>query len=188
MRFTKIQSDFIYKNYKGISSKKLTDMFNAEFGTDRTPESINAFKGHRKLRSGYYASRFKAGIKPWNTGTKGATHANSGSFKSFPIGQIYESENKKLIKTAKGWQQYSRYMYEKYHSCKLTSNERINFLDNDRTNFSKENLIKVTKQEVARINHDGYIFDDPELNKAGINIVRLKMKVREKNANDRKNK
>lgn len=187
MRYTKQQSEFIIKNYKGISSQELADKFNSRFGTKRAASSINAFKGHHKLRSGYN-NYFKPGMVPWNKGTKGLTKSNKGSFKPVPIGTIHSSETKKLIKTSNGWQQYSRYIYEKYHNCKLNQNERINFLDNNNTNFSEENLIKVTKQEVARINHDGYIFDDAELNKVGINIVRLKMKVREMNVNNRKNK
>jgi len=188
MKYTKEQIDFIYKNYKGISSRELTKKFNKKFSTSRESTSINAFKGHHKLKSGYN-NYFKPGNQPWNTGTKGLVKANSGSRKPAPIGKIYSSSGHNLIKTVNGWQQYSRYKYEEYHDCKLTPNERINFLDNDNTNFAKENLIKVTKQEVARIHREGYLYDDPTLNKVGISMVRLKMKVRDiSNANNRKDK
>lgn len=185
--FTKKQNDFIYQNYKNISSQQLASLINKEFGTSFTAIQLRSFKVHHKLKSGYN-NHFKPGTVPWNKGTKGVMKANSGSFKPSKIGQTNIHDGYKIIKTLQGWQQYSRYMYEKYHDCKLTSDERINYLDGDKSNFAKENLIKVTKQEVARLHHDGYSFDNPDLNKASINVVRLKMKVREANAKNRKNK
>lgn len=185
--FTKKQSDFIYQNYKSISSQQLADLVNKKFDTNFTATQLRSFKMHHKLKSGYN-NYFKPGTIPWNTGTKGLMKANSGSRKPVPIGSKYMKYGKALIKTDTGWKQYSRYVYEKYHDCKLNSNERIYFLDGNNRNFSKKNLTKVTKQEIARIHHEGYFFNNPELNKAGISIVRLKMKVREINANDRKDK
>lgn len=179
--FTKNQTEFIKENYFGISSQELADKLNQQFNTNFTAVQLNAYKGHHGLKCDFNATQFKTCNVPWNDGTKGQglTGANKGSFKPKPIGSMNRHQNCTLIKTANGWETYARYMYEKYHDCKLTDNERINFLDRDTTNFSKENLIKVTMQEVARLHRNGYVFDDPELNKASIGVVRLKIKVKE---------
>lgn len=181
MKYTKKQSEYIREHYKGISSKELADMFNAEFGTDRTPESINAFKGHYGLKSGWN-NHFPKGHTPWNNGTKGQrlTTRNKTSFKPKPVGTIIHKKNGYTwIKDTDGWKSYAVFMYEKYHNYKVTDNDTIRFLDRDITNFSKNNLVRVTKKENAELNRRIPNYDYPELNRTSINILRLRNKVKE---------
>lgn len=42
------------------------------------------------------------------------------------------------------WEYKQRYLYEKYHNVKLTTNDYIIFLDGNRNNFSKDNLERVS--------------------------------------------
>lgn len=185
MKYTKPQIKFIHEHYKGISSMELADMFNKEFGTDRAPESINAFKGHHGLKSGWN-NHFKKGNIPWNNGTKGqgVSKKNKGSFKPKSIGSIrtHKRTGYKWIKTADGWTPYMQYMYEKYHGVKIGDDEAIRLLDGDKNNYSKENLIKITKREAAFVNKNSYLFDNAEMNQAGINIAKVKLKLKDLNS------
>ena len=61
-----------------------------------------------------------------------------------PIGAERMTKDGILIKVAQPnvWKRKARVMYEKYHNCKLNANDYILFLNQDRNDFSKENLIK----------------------------------------------
>ena len=61
-------------------------------------------------------------------------------------------------KTKDGFVQKNRYLYEQYHNEKLDPIEDIVvFLDNDHTNFSKENLYKMKRRTHAiMVNHRLY--------------------------------
>ena len=49
------------------------------------------------------------------------------------------------------WEYLQRKKYEEYHNVKLKDDEYVIFLDQDKRNFSKENLKLVTRQESAMI-------------------------------------
>lgn len=70
--FTEKQREFIKKHAKGITSNKLTELVNAEFGTAFTKEQIRNFKSNNKIHSGLDTKigQFKAGQTPWNKGKK----------------------------------------------------------------------------------------------------------------------
>lgn len=184
MRYTKDQKQWIKDNYLGTSSRALAEAFNNKFGTDLPWEKMRYFKRNNGLKSGHI-TRFSKKDEPWNKGTKGICKSNRTSFKKGsrphnykPVGstRIESKDGYKSIKVAEHkWVSYSRYMYEKYHQVKLKRNETVRFLDQDKTNFSRDNLVKVTNAESAVINHQGYSFDDPELSKIGINIAKMKI-------------
>lgn len=50
--FTEPIKDFIYKHYKGIGSRELTGMINAEFGIELEVSQVKNFKMRSRLRSG----------------------------------------------------------------------------------------------------------------------------------------
>ena len=57
-----------------------------------------------------------------------------------------------------------RYLYEKYHNVTLTFDDMIIFLDNDKTNFSRENLYKVSRT-VAGIMVGNELHDTKQISK-----------------------
>ena len=68
--------------------------------------------------------------------------------------QTYLKENIVYIKTKDtlkhskrkdGFVPKHRYLYEKYHNVTLNIDDMIIFLDNDKTNFSRENLYKISR-------------------------------------------
>lgn len=72
-------------------------------------------------------------------------------------------------------------MYEKYHNCKLKDNDYIIFLNQDNNDFSKENLIKSSQQEIAYLHNYKTFSTDPRLTKLGILSAKLMIKLKEKN-------
>lgn len=86
-----------------------------------------------------------------------------------------------LIKVAQPnvWKKKSRYMYEQYHNCKLNNDDYILFLNQDRTDFSKENLYKSSNREQCYLHNWGTFSKNPELTKTGILSARLTIKAKE---------
>ena len=77
------------------------------------------------------------------------------------------------------WRRKSRVMYEKYHNCKLKDDEYIVFLNQDRNDFSKENLIKTTQKEIAYLHNYDTFSKNPKLTELGILSAKLMIKAKE---------
>lgn len=76
----------------------------------------------------------------------------------------------------KQWQYKQRYLYEKYNNVKLDNDDYVIFADGDKTNFSKNNLIAISKEIVKTfyaLTHDEKIRDS-ELTKIGLQVAMIK--------------
>ena len=99
-----------------------------------------------------------------------------------PIGSEYrKSDGMILVKISKNkWQYKNRLMYEKYHNCKLTSDDFIVFLNQDRNDFSKENLKRITRRESAILSNQKMFSKDKDLTNLGILTAKLMIKSKKK--------
>lgn len=77
------------------------------------------------------------------------------------------------------WRRKTRVMYEKYHNCILDDDEYIVFLNQDRNDFSKENLFKTTKKEMTYLYNGKTYSKNPKLTKLGILSAQLRIKAKE---------
>lgn len=84
-----------------------------------------------------------------------------------------------FIKTEKGWISKQRFLWEQYNGP-LPDGYCIIFADGDRTNFTKDNLIKVNRKEHFHLNRRKLRFTNPEHTKTGLNIVKLFIKAEER--------
>lgn len=114
--------------------------------------------------------------------------------KQLPIGTERKNDGKWYIKIKNGfidkgtnkysnpygnWQLKSRYLYEKYHNCKLDNNDIIIFLDGNEENFEKDNLIKLTKQEFNILNGCRFAsLKDIKLKKSAILYSQIQAKLK----------
>jgi hypothetical protein len=93
-----------------------------------------------------------------------------------PIGSERINCGKTVVKISKGkFIDKRRYLYEKYHNVKLKRSDVILSLNGNQNDFSKENLVKVSRREMgplARMEKT----DNPMLNQLMINIAKLKVK------------
>ena len=98
-----------------------------------------------------------------------------------PIGTEYrKNDGMILVKVAtKKWVYKQRLMYMKYHNCKLTSEDYIIFLNQDRTDFSKDNLVKITRHESSILSNQKMFSTNKDVTNLGILTAKLMIKANE---------
>ncbi len=171
VKYTPSQLEFLRINWPTMQLAELTEAFNVAFGSNRTPEAIKRVLSRHRLRSGR-CTRFLAGRKPWNTGTKGLTGANS---KSFQPGNV--PANTKLLgheRISKGGHVEvkvaepnpytgapTRYkfkhliVWEAVHGP-VPPGHVLRFVDGDKSNCALENLEMLSRAEHLRLTQLGY--------------------------------
>lgn len=98
------------------------------------------------------------------------------------IGYEYiRSDGMILVKVAQPnkWEHKQRVLYKKYHNCELTSDDFIIFLNQDRNDFSKDNLVKITRRESSILSNQKMFSSNKELTKLGILTAKLMIKANE---------
>lgn len=135
---------------------------------------------------------FPKGHVPWNKGRhfKAGGRSAETQFKKGtippnyqPVGAItIRSDGYRYIKLAdRKWQLYQRYIWEQENHKKLKKNQAVLFLDGNRDNLSPDNLVAVSRKELAIINHERLMTkNDAELSKTGVLIAKLKIKANKK--------
>ena len=102
--------------------------------------------------------------------------------KYIPIGtEFVKPDGMTLIKISKDkWVYKQRYIYEQYYGVKLTSNYYIIFMDQDRTNFSIDNLRKITRHESSILSNQKMFSTNKDLTNLGIITAKLMIKTNNK--------
>lgn len=169
-KYTEEQVEFLCKNARGIPNKELTDRFNQTFNTNLSEGAIASKKTSLNLKSGMHPSQFKKGdpnprLKPIGTIS---IHYNGTAFIK--------------VKHPNTWRVYSHVLYEQYHNVKLCKGDLILFLDGNNTNFDKDNLVRITREEESQLLSlkKSYINIDKNVHKTLINIAKIKAIVIEK--------
>ena len=81
------------------------------------------------------------------------------------------------------WEYKNRLVYSQYHNVKLTNDDYIIFLDQDRTNFNIDNLKLVSRHESSILSNQKMFSKDARVTNAGIQVAKLiiKTKILERN-------
>lgn len=165
-RFNKEEKQFIFDNYKGITTQELTKMFNERFNKNIPSKKIRYYKKRHKLCSGVDTT-FKKGVSPHNTKEVGYEFYNEGQ------GYIF-------IKTDKGnWVSKQRYIWEQHYG-KIPNGYCVVFANQDRNDFSLENLILVRNKDLMVAKNRKLLTNDKELTKTGVLVAQLINKLCEK--------
>lgn len=186
--FTPEESNFITKHVKGRSNAALAEMVNQHFGLTLTARQMNTFKKNRGLRSGIDA-RFKPGCVPFNKGKKGIGGHEPTQFKKGqkphnykPVGteRIRSVDNYVDVKVADPnvWRPKHHLIWEAANGP-IPKGYVILFGDGDIRNFELDNLILITRSQLAMLNKHNLIQDDADLTRTGIIIADLHMKIAE---------
>lgn len=205
---------FILDHNKGTPQNELARLFNERFGTDRTGDNMKSFRSNHKLDSGL-TGQFRKGQQSWNKGKKWddfmSKEAQANSRKTcfkkgqlpgntYPVGaeritkdgyvqvKVTDEFNGKNGLSRKNWVLKQRLVWEEHHGP-IPKDHIIIFLDGNIQNFDIDNLACISMAENARLNQRKYRIDgEPELTQAGISIVRIDEKIRERNKkNQREN-
>lgn len=121
---------------------------------------------------------FKKGHVPWNKGVKGYMGANRTSFKKGlrppnwkPIGSKRITKDGYMevkVRDRSGNRNYMllhRYLYELHHG-EIPKGHHVIFLDQNKMNFSLDNLMAVSRADMAKINRYIKLTEDGELNQS----------------------
>ncbi|MBF0750439.1 MULTISPECIES: HNH endonuclease signature motif containing protein [Mammaliicoccus] len=189
--YTEEQTQFIKDNVKGTPFKKLAEMFNQRFGTNKSVGTISSFCARNKLNNGLN-TQFKKGHQSWNKGVKGlyAPGVEKGWFKKGdtpinkrPIGSTLDGKDGYVLVKIKDngtrtemWRPKHELIWEEINGPK-PDNHVIIFADGNKRNFDIDNLILIKRSELLKLNRQKLIFSNPELTKAGLGFVKLQEKL-----------
>ena len=176
---------------QGLFNAEITRFFNEKFGTNKTENAIQ----QQRLKYGFPTTAryyWKKGNTPWNKGKKGwcAEGCKPTQFKKnnrplnwVPVGSETVDRDgylKTKIADPHKWKYKHRLIWEKHHGRPVPPNHVIMFGDGNRRNFDPENLILVSRAQLARMNQSGLIKNDANLTKTGAIIADLLNKIGER--------
>lgn len=191
-KWTDEQYQFLADNIKGTPYKKMTEMFNAHFNTDLSVQKVNAAL-QRKGLTNDLKTTFAKGHTPFNKGLKGWQAGGNSRKTQFKKGRV--SENYKplgseridkrygytLIKIGKPdiWEAKHHYIWKR-SGREIPENSVLIFADGDKTNVTLDNLMLISRGQLAVMNRHNLMYKDKELNKVALNIVEMMMKIKER--------
>ena len=155
--------DFVKKNAKKYNREELRLLAQNKFEIKVSKDAFRRYLNRHKIKSIYIIKN------------------NVRDVYKCPIGAEKVVDDGIFIKVEQPdkWRRKSRVMYEKYHNCKLRDDEYIVFLNQDRNDFNKENLMKTTQKEIAYLHNYDTFSKNPKLTELGILSAKLMIKAKE---------
>lgn len=188
--FTSKQREFIKANIKGRAVKELTQLVNNHFEIKLGENQIRAYiknhglksgldcrfkkghtthnKGKKKYWIGGEETQFKKGNKPHNYLPVGTERVNGDDYVDIKIAD----PNKWKAKHILIWEE---------HNGPLPEGHCIIFGDRNNRNFNPNNLICVSRGQLATLNLCNLIQNDAELTRVAIGVVDIKHKISRRN-------
>ena len=188
--------EFVRDNSYGVDSKKLAEMVNERFGVGISQQNMKAYCQRHGIKRGI-TGWYHKGHEPANKGKKWEEYfspeamerSRTTTFKKgqvahnlLPIGAITIVNGHKLIKVGNEgkhwdrWKALNRWTWEQ-HNCPVPDGMCVAHKDGNPLNCDIENLMLMTRAEIATMSRLGLRFEDPELTEAGLNVVRIKHKI-----------
>ena len=190
MRYwTEEEKKYLAEITPGRGYQEITEMMIIKFNQEYKKTQVGAAIKRYGLKTGR-TGRFEKGHVPFNKGTKGLTGANKTSFKKgnvphtlLPIGsESVTRDGYTIVKVSdKGkrndcWRPKQRLVWEKHYGP-VPEGHAVVFGDGDKTNFSLDNLILVSRSQLSVMNTKKLIQNDAELTKAGANVAQLMISI-----------
>ena len=189
-RYTDEERKFLTEIVPGRSYAQIAEEFNARFSPPSPPittKQVSSFVGNNKLNTGRNG-QFQKGQVPPNKG-KYSRHSPATEFKKGniphnykPIGSIrIIRDGYKEIKVAdpNKWQLMHRVIWEKTHGT-IPKDHVIIFADGNIQNLCIENLLCITRNQLARLNQNKLIGKTKELTETGLLVADLITKIHER--------
>lgn len=180
--------NFIKENHTGIGPKDMAELLNKTFNTNYTRTQMKAFYGNHKINSGV-DGRYLPGHTPFNKGKKGVGGWEPTQFKKghrphnyMPVGsERVNGDDYVDIKIAdpNKWRGKHILIWEE-HNGPVPRGHAIIFGDRNNRNFDPDNLICVSKGQLATLNRKGLIRDDADLTRVGVVITDLHQAISKK--------
>ena len=197
-KYTAEHIAYIAANIKGRSFQDLTAMFNERFGLEIRRSAIISLADRHGLHNGrdcrfnkgHEPTQFRKGMIPWNKGMKGV---NSGGkqtqFKKGQKGWNYKPVGTERTNTD-GYVEIKIADPGKWKSKHIILWEAANgpvpkgyvviFADRNQQNVTLENLLLISRRELAVMNKRGLIANSADLTKTGVAIADIYLKIGER--------
>ena len=190
-RYTSEQVEFITAHVNDRSNTELTELFNKYFGLNLEVNQIKAFKANRKLSSGL-TGQFHKGHVPFNKGKKGISYEGmkATQFKKGNKPWTYKPVGSERVTTKGGYLEVKIADPNKWKGKHILIWEAANgpvpkghvviFGDGNKRNFDLDNLVLVSRKQLAMLNKYNLIKGDAELTKTGLLVADIKLKIGER--------
>lgn len=186
--FAPEQVEFFKEHVHGRGNRELMELMNIQFNLNVSYDQIRAFKKNHNLSSGL-TGQFVKGQVPANKGKKSTVkYAPSWYKKGYrphnwkPVGTERVSADGYVeikIAESKRWKGKHILVWEE-HNGPVPKGHAIIFGDRDRHNFLPDNLILVSRKQLATMNKKNLIKDDADLTRTGIIIADIYQKIAER--------
>jgi hypothetical protein len=160
LKLTQEMIEFLILNALKYNPEILTDLFNKEFNTNTTSERL---RRAMKLRNIMYITNY---ILP--VGSEIITKRTGETFIKI------SDEGHSFCNRNGTWILKKRFLWEKNYGS-IPKKYNVIFLDNNKFNFELDNLALATSNEIWLLNKYGLYFNDKEMTKAGIAIIKHRL-------------
>ena len=184
--------NFISENCVGVGHQAMADLLNKTFGASYTKEQMKDYYYRFKLNSGL-KGYFKKGHIPFNKGMKGLSQGGEQTqFKKgnkpanwMPVGSERVNADGYIDvkiqdgKLQKNWKAKHIILWEEAHEP-VPEGHVVIFADGDKLNVTLENLLLISRKELAVMNKRGLIAGDPDLTRMGKVVANVILKIGER--------
>ena len=179
--FTDEQEAYLKSIVPGRTTDEVASMVNEKYGMTITTAQIRAWKQRNGVTSGVDAC-FKPGQQAWNKGipfrSGGRSHETwfkkgQRSINWRPVGSERLNVDGYLevkVSEPNHWDLKHRVVYRE-HFGDIPEGHAVLFNNRDRTDCRPENLLLVSRAQLAVLNKQGLLQDDAELNKTAVLIA-----------------
>lgn len=165
-KYTKEFENFVKENVNKYTKEDLKLLLQKRYNIKISNDALRRYLNRHQIKNKY---------------TNYKKH-NARDVYKCPVGCEKTTNEGTFVKIAQPdvWRRKTKVMYEKYHNCKLEDTDYVIFLNQDRTDYSKENLTKVSHKEMTYLYNGKTFSKNPNLTKLGILSAKLMIKVKEK--------
>ena len=180
--YTMDEIRFVKRNIRGRSYIEMTKLFNEQFGLRITIKQMETLLYKHKLRNGI--GSFRPGHVPVN---KGKTHKPwRGNYRPVLSERIISGYVE--VKTGHSvWERKHAVIWKTAHG-KIPKGHVVIFADGNARNFSLDNLLLVSRSELAVMNHLGLISGHGDLTMAGKAVADIKILIADRKRKFKKRK
>jgi len=176
--YTKEEIKFVKKNIKGRPYLELLKMFNKRFKLNLRLKQLETMCDKHGIKNGI--GKFRRGHVPYNKGKKLGHHdARYSNFKPFGAERVIFINKKIYVEVKTGhlrWERKQALLYRKAHG-RIPKGNVVIFADGNTRNFSPDNLLLVSRAELAVMNTCGLIKRQGELTRTGKIIADVKLAI-----------
>jgi hypothetical protein len=173
---------FVRDNITGRTRAEITELFNRRFDYPITGRQLGYILYSNNLRNGLPRFRFKPGHKSLMKGI--GSKYKPGDPRYIPPGTERINSRGYVEVKVEGndkweWKPKHRIIWEAANGP-VPKSHLVIFADSDKTNFALDNLLLVSRKEIAVMNKHMLIYPDKDSTKAGKIIADIKMQIAER--------